>query len=71
MGFFDSLEKAIDKKSTEALEIMEYKKDYKKMNDYELEGEYKRLRHHISRTEDKYRFMALRLVLKERGLLEE
>lgn len=68
MGFFDELGKAMGKKFAQAQEVQCYKLEYESMSDNDLKREYDRLRNR-SGQECENRFLAVRMVLKDRGFL--
>ena len=70
MGFLDSLGSAVGKMAAQAQEIQGYKSEYEYMSDNDLKREFNNLRNK-SGTEYKNRFMAVKMVLKDRGYFQE
>lgn len=70
MGFLDSLGSAVGKMAAQAQEIQGYKSEYEYMSDSDLKREFNNLRNK-SGTEYKNRFMAVKMVLKDRGYFQD
>lgn len=66
MGFLDVLGKGLGKMAAKAQELQNYKIEYESMSDSELKREYQYLRGR-SEKEFKDRFIAVKLVLQDRG----
>ena len=73
MGFldsiFDSLGSTLGKMAADNNEILEYKSEYECMSDYDLKREYNNLKNK-SREDLRKRFIAVKLVLKDRGYFQ-
>lgn len=70
MGFLDSLGNTIGKMAAQAQEVQGYKNEYESMSDYDLKREFNNLRNK-SGIEYKNRFMAVKMVLRDRGYFQK
>lgn len=69
MGFLDSLGSFAGKMAAKAQEIQAYKGEYEEMSDYDLKREYRELKGKSS-TEAQNRFLAVKMVLTDRGYFQ-